>query len=271
MSHTPKLNKKAIIYYDNMADEVKLNQHQDNGDEPIVDNDQERIKKKIKKKMRKIRRQQKKAKKTLSEIPKKIDDHQQKLKELKQAKTKESNLHSLITQLDHDIEKCKKDNPTMYQIILPRVVLQYAPFPEGVTRIILDFMNMNRLNAPNTTFVRINLERFLSPLTPIESLMREYALAERQLVKDQKRIIKMREKTNAFCSDRRRAAQEVESARKGLYSTQKAQDNATRFLLQEHMTKTVVPIVMAYLGNRTRYSSSQSLRGRPRYGGRGYW
>jgi hypothetical protein len=211
------------------------------------------------KKMRKLRRKKKNALKTLKEIPSLAEEHKKKLSVSRTAQKKLYGLNDLITQLYHDIEKRTPELPVMYQMLVPRVVMEYSVFPEGVNRMILDFLEVNEqslLRLPNIPFVRLNLERYSSMLNSVDILIKEHAVATSQHEKDQKRLIKMEGKVVKFVSEKRNAGQAVEYVRKRMYSTRVRGDNAIRFLLKDHVAGVIVPTIMAYLGNQTRHSSA---------------
>ena len=136
------------------------------------------IDKSLKKKMRKLRRKRKKALNTLKEIPVLKKEHERKLADVKTSQKKKSGLSALIVQLEHDIQKRTLELPVMYKMVTPRVIMEYSPFPTGVSRMILDFMGLDGdalLLLPNIPFVRLNLERYSSMQTSVTDLIKEYS------------------------------------------------------------------------------------------------
>jgi hypothetical protein len=236
------------------------------GDNQQIENQENNA---LRKKMRKLRRKKKKALQTLKDIPVLAKEHEKKLSVSRTAQKKLSDLNAFIIHLGHDIEKRTSEFPVMYQMLVPRVVMEYSVFPDGVSRMILDFLDMDRqalLRLSNIPFVQLNLERYSSMLTSVDVLIKEHAMATSQHTKDQKRLFKMKGKVTKMQAQKRTAGQEVKYARKQMSSTRVKEDNTIRFLLKEHVVGVTVPIIMAYMDNQGHSSADkENFRGRPHY------
>jgi hypothetical protein len=236
------------------------------GDNQQIENQENNA---LRKKIRKLRRKKKKALQTLKDIPVLAKEHEKKLSVSRTVQKKLSDLNTFIIQLGHDIEKRTSEFPVMYQMLVPRVVMEYSVFPDGVSRMILDFLDMDGqalLRLSNIPFVRLNLERYSSMLTSVDVLIKEQEIATSQHKKDQERLVKVKGKVTKMQAQKRTAHQEVEYARKQMSSTRVNGNNTIRFLLKKHVVGVTVPIIMAYIDNQGHSSADEeNFHGRPRY------
>jgi hypothetical protein len=163
-----------------------------------------------------------------------------------------SRLDSLIIQLVHDIHKRTPELTIMYQILVPRIVMEYSVFPKDVSSMILSFIGLKaqtRQSLPNIPFVRLNLDMCSPRMTSVDILINEYAMKTFRNKYDQKKLVNTTRKVVKFKSEKLISGQKVEYVRKHMYSTRVKKDNTICFLLKDHVVGVTVPIIMAYLGN----------------------